>query len=437
MKSNRCFILLGFLFALLGLCFEGQARQMEPGKTIIHFWYSLPSKYENLMKELVAEYNGRHPYLEVRTRNFELRRELQEHLKEGSDLPDIALINPLWQEELITRGRLVPVEDLMLRVGTSIKVVAKMDTFGSLWRGCEKDGKLWTLPYFAVNHAFLYNRDLFASREITGPPACWGEVVALGKRITSPEAGIWGFYPTISPENIVDIYRIFASSPGKMQKIWTLQGQKVLEIWVDMVNKYKISPFEEPEDPGKVAMFIGTTEDLLKAHKNGVRLHAARLPGIRGEIEDLEITSVAILKHSTVGLDKLWHFAYWLTEFPQELRWSLATCYLPANKQVTLSAGYFNFLSEVPAMRVFLKILESPKSRPSESVSDAVNKNLGDRLRLALKGKIPVKELLARPTEWVEALLRSHPLHTDPQARRDPAYSIYQAEAAGRVTENR
>lgn len=392
-----------FVVCMLLSCSGVYAKQDADNQ--FAFWYSLPDEYHHIMAELVAEYNKDKPLQTVTVRNFKEPNELYTALLEGNEYPDVALIDASWQEELIDKGCLVPVEDQMLKISSSIRVVAKMDTFKPLWNSCVYEDKLWTMPFFAVNHALMYNPEMFKDKAITKPPVSWGEIVDLGKKLTDPAQGTWGFYIplTSSHKELAYLYQIFlwqaggeVNSPDELKVAYNSElGQKALQFWVDVIHKYKIAP-SRPEEIGKVAMLIGTPKKYLECSKKGIKIKVVNWPVKNKMVGDIEVTSVAIFKNTSSRVEKMWNFVYWITEFPQGLRWSMATHYLPANKQVTLSPGYFGYLEKNPGLRTFIALLDKGKAKPGlkDWHYEAIMGDLGEKIYEALSGRLTVQDAL-------------------------------------------
>lgn len=399
-------------------CFAYAAAKADKGPATFNFWYCLPPEYNAQMTELVQEFNKEKPHSTMVARNFRTPRELYAALLDGKETPDVALIDASWQEELIAKGSLVSVEDQMLKIATSIRVVAKMDTYKPLWKSCVAGEKLWTMPYFAINHALLYNPDMFKNKAIAKPPVSWGDIVELGKKLTDSATGVWGFYIPLgaSSKELAYLYEIFlwqaggnVDSPEQLKVAFDSElGQKALQFWVDVIHKHKIAPSRSLPDLKNVGMCVGSTRDYLDSVKKGVNLKVVNWPIKNKEVGDIEVTSVALFKSSPERVDKMWEFTYWLTEFPQAIRWSMNTHYLPANKQVTLSPGYFEYLNKNPGLRTYLALLEKGAAKPGMKDWDyeAIMTELGDKIAEALSGKLTVQDALNKAALRANSMIR-------------------------------
>jgi multiple sugar transport system substrate-binding protein len=419
MKMARllCIALTMLLLWSLSISAHGATAKGE-GSTQFTFWYCISPEHEHLMTELLAEYNKEKPHQVMVARNFRAPRELYSALMEGKETPDVALIDSSWMEELVNKGKLEAVEDQMLKIASSIRVVAKMDTFKPLWNSCVMNEKLYIMPYYAVNHAFMYNPAFFKDKGITKPPVCWGDIVEMGKKLTDSGTGTWGYYIPLSaqPKDLAYLYEIFlwqaggdVYSPTELKVAYDSEfGQKALQFWVDVIHKHKIAPSRPLADLSKVGMLLGTPKDFLESSKKGVNFKVVSWPIKNKQVGDIEITSVAIFKSSPERMEKLWQFTYWLTEFPQASKWALQTPYLPANKQVTLSPMYFEYLQKYPGIRTFIALLEKGCAKPGMKDWDyeTIMGDLGEKISEALSGKVTVQEALNKAAVRANSIIR-------------------------------
>lgn len=394
-----------FLFFLTGIVFA---------KTTINFWYSIPEEYNVHMKKLVENFNEEHQYYHVIVKNFKGPKELKDAL-DGGNLPDVAIIDACWQNELAMSEKIIPVEDLMNNAGSTLKVVLKMDTFPTLWESCIYNGSLWSLPYYALNQALIYDSVLLREKKIKFPPKSWSDIVKHGKALTSSEDGQWGFFVPLnsSSEEVAHYFQSFlwqaggeiCDSQGKLS-INSPTAVKTLNFLRDLVKKHKISPENFYENPQKVAMRLGTSEDFLKLKKRGCDVKVAPLPKNKESVNFMQLSSLVVFKGSKkVEPSKCWYFIYWLSEFPQASFWSLNTPYLPANRQVTLSPEYFEYLENNPEIRVYLAQLKNSRISHNIPGYDEVLVKIGDKVKIVLVEDIGIEEALKQITLEVNSLL--------------------------------
>ncbi|MFH1454515.1 MAG: extracellular solute-binding protein [Armatimonadota bacterium] len=383
MKIKKIFLKLTLLLLLCGVLLNLPA---QANKIDIHFWYSIPPEYSPLMSRLIEEFNQKKAYYNVIPRNFESQEELFNALMKGDEVPNVALINAGWQSTLVNTGRIEMLEDIMDKVGSTLKVIFKMDTFKSILKTAYYKDKIWSMPFYAVNYAILYNPDILKTYKLKAPPKTWAELLEVGKKIKKN-----GGYVITIPANsdVRELGRIFASFlmqyGGDLSDSGAEEYAKVMSFYSDLVNKHNICAIEDI-NTDKVLMFIGDAQDYLDYKRKGVNLKAAPMLKHNKRASYIDAYNLVIFKSDKLDPMKAWNFIYWISEFQRSLIWSLETPYLPAHKQVTLSPGYFQFLQDNPDMRVFLSELKVGNTETDLYNYEVSIKKIGESFKMVIRG---------------------------------------------------
>lgn len=393
-----------FLIFFIAVSFLPAFSAPENPNEIV-FWYHLPSPYDKKFEEMVEKVSEHNSHLKFKFVRYNSFGDLRRALEKTEKYPDMALIDASWQDDLISKDAIVPAEDLMEKVGSSIKVVFKMDTFPIVCQSCMKDGKIWTMPAFALNHALLYNQDIFKANKIQRPPRSWSELLETGKKLAPKNSENAGFLLPLDGDNaeLALLFQIFLWQSGgdiynSEKSSFAFHNDSGLSALQFMVNLKKMTPEKGINDLKKVAMTIGTIKDLYKWEEVGINVGVAPIPVQKNKVSDLSVYSVAIFKNKP---EKSYHVAYWIVEFQQQLYWTLNTPFIPANKQVTLSPPYFEFLKSHPGYRNFVRVLANGKLSPGAKDYDKVLERLGEKIKEALSGKMPPKEALEKALEAI------------------------------------
>lgn len=390
-----CFLLL-FVFMTPGLFAATNS------KDVFVLWYSMPQEDKTAFETIIAEYNETNKFgMKIDAKHFSNKADLKKALFESTDMPDIALIDVAWQEELVRTTKIKPVEDIIREISTMMLIVMKNDTFKPVWEACKTEDKLWTMPYYSTSHALIYDKAIFKEYKIKAPPATWNDLVVIGKKLTDSSKGRWGLALTTrnDPEELANVFQIFLwqmnsdiqKSPGEFQ--YDEKATKLLKFWVELASIHKVLPIALPDDYTRVAMFVGNSSDYFKQKGVGRELSVVPLPKKEKKVTVLDVTSVAIFKAEPVKIRKSWNFVYWLTEHQQAVKWGLTSPYIPANKQVTLCPEYFNYLNENPGMRIFINELKSARLDSSREKYAEGMKSLGEKIENALQGKMKIEDV--------------------------------------------
>ena len=414
-----------------------EAKKPKPPDNIVRVWYSLPQRQAAVFEELVGRYAAEHPKLVFQVRHFGSMHELHDELVGSAEQPHLALIDSCWQKELAGKNRLVQAEAQMERVGTMAKIVAKADTFPGMWEAVQLDGRTWTLPAFADVDALLYDAERIQRAGVKKAPKTWDQVLAVAKKCTDPKLKTCGLaLPLDEPDELAELFHVErlqwvekpdapkpaagkatkgkpaaakpapaptpapASAPkadeGPVVEDPELKASAyagVAQYWLDLAHKHKVLSLEA-EKRAEAAMYVGSLDELLVAQGAGRKVEAWPLPTFGKPAAHMKLYTMAIMNVDTNHVERHWETAHWLTEFAQELEMSTRSGVLPANKQVTLSPPYYQFLQGHPGVRCFLAQLPYARPYSHDATFEATLAGLGRRLREGLEHPKPVKDIL-------------------------------------------
>ena len=353
------------------------------------FWHAFNEEQSKSLDSLISTYKEKNPSVDIQVRRFGSKADLRDELmkSDANTLPDIAAIDSAWQSELNNAGKLLPVDDQILK---SVRIALKMDTYSPLWKASEFDGKLLTLPYVAYNYALVYDVDALADKGIKTPPTNRNQIFRFAKKLTETEKGVYGFYlPAGKDVEIAYVFNIFLAqiSPEDQKLDVTgldgVNAEKILYYFDDLLNAYN---YAQSDDPAKAAMFVGSPEDVIKAYGTRENLKAVNWAG-KNKVGNTVLTNLALMNKTNADPEAAWFFMYYLAEFPQLQKFVLASPVFPANKQVTLSPNYFEFLQKYPVLRTYLTLMGKYPVKPAIDNHEHVINNHGKAINKALVEK--------------------------------------------------
>lgn len=420
---NRRKIIFHLLFILAAAFFflNITTSAAEAQETEITLWHTIPEKYQPLFNSFVNEYlETTHGLVKVSYVHFKSEEELYNKLLTGNELPDIALIDTRWQDAIKNKRKVEYVEDMMKKiVGTSIFVSFKTDTFTEMWESSEdqSNGKLLSMPFSAYNNALVINEEVINFLEIKKNPAKWEDFLVIGKQIKE-SAGKDGAAKTFaeyqcfhipsdqSPLELAGFFQVFLWQwnkdifekfmDGELVSFDGAEGKAVLIMFYDMIHKHKIAS-TYASDKVNTVMCISTPKEYLERVQMGKPIKVVPLPFRARARNNMTVLSFMVFKGANDNkLEKIWNLLYHLCEFKTGLKWSLATPYIPPNKQITLSPNYFHFLQANPGMRVFIQQLKHSQVSIVDENKAKIMNILGENIKLALANKITIDECLEK-----------------------------------------
>jgi multiple sugar transport system substrate-binding protein len=156
------------LLLLAGAC----SSDAEPeGRRTLDFW-ALGREGE-LVRELIPEFERRHPELRVRVQQIPWSAAHEKLLTAfaGGALPDVIQVGSTWIPELVAVGALEPLD---ARIDASA-AVRPGDFFAGMLEMGVVAGATWALPWYADTRLLFYRRDLFEAAGWPRAPRSWGE----------------------------------------------------------------------------------------------------------------------------------------------------------------------------------------------------------------------------------------------------------------------
>jgi multiple sugar transport system substrate-binding protein len=172
------------LLAVAGFWWAGRSREPKstPGRTVIS-WYMVITPLRELYAAEVAEFEKRHPNIEVRifwVPGSEYNVKLKT-LAAAGQLPDLFFSGDVWLSYLLPFTR-----DLTPLVRRDAKEFALDDFYPEIRRAMQLDGKDYILPEYMNLSLLYYNRGMFAAAGLPEPAAewTWDDYVRAGQALT-------------------------------------------------------------------------------------------------------------------------------------------------------------------------------------------------------------------------------------------------------------
>ncbi|MCD4782669.1 MAG: extracellular solute-binding protein [Candidatus Eremiobacteraeota bacterium] len=411
--TKKKLIVFGLLLLTTFLVVNFATPIAQAKQRVITVWHALPKKHIPLFESLILEYQSTlHNMARFEIIAFKTPEQLHNKLIKSKERPDIALIDAKWLKAIKGKSDLVCIEDFIKsNIGNSVFISFKNDTFKSMWKNSKHGGKLIAMPFCASNRALLIDTRALEMLKMKKHPRMWGDLIVVGKKYMKDGSEmrsekVWAFHIPAGekPEALAAFFQVFLWQIDRdvvepflgvdLAGFDSAESKRVLAMLVDMVHKHKIVSVEAV-DKEKAMMFVGTPKDYLFLNQTGGNIKVVPWPGKRRSKNDLTVYSFVMFNSNDKNkLEKMWNMIYHVCEFRSALKWSLATPYLPPNKQVTLSPDYFSFLEGNPGMRTFLQQLKNSHLAPMDARRAVVMRILGQHLKMALAKEMAVEDSL-------------------------------------------
>lgn len=256
------------------------------------------------------------------------------------------------------------------------------------------EGTVYGVPLFRGMGVLFYNTDMFAAAGLAGPPTTQEEYLDFAQKLTQRDAN---GNPVVSGWSL----RLSGGGAGVAEKFWTIMhqyggaviretadggwvngydndaGRATLQLYVDLVNKYKVVTPELKSDAegfelGATAMFQRESWVIGDIADKAPDLNYATAPLPRGTI------SLPVNLYVTNDKPEAFEFAQYLVK-PEFQVWLLENVGWLPNRQ---DVDYQVVLDKIPQLDAFLNVPEGHVlfTLPGITPLDEILTRLAERL---------------------------------------------------------
>lgn len=386
----------------------------------VEFWYALPGESGDVVKKLVQSFNDAHKNIHVNATYVPTNERLQKltaALGAGNP-PDLYTAGPPDVGQLAGNDQVAAIDDL-----TNGKL--KADMFYPGPRGvAEANKKLVAVPVSAGVVGLYYNKDLFDKNGITSPPQTWDELIADAKKVTDESKGQYGIILPTSPDvYTTSIWQCFLwqnggdliSSDGKKAIFNSNEGVEALQLWVDLVQKYKVAPLLNLSQDTSIQTFGKGQSGMVPAmplfvesvKKFPFQTVTSVLPKAKKQASTLGGWYLTIPKksqHQQAAAELL----QWLIQPENVTQWNIGTGSVPTSSGVKDSQPYQSYLKQTPNAGAFVQSMDFAKAPPAIPQYSSISKLIAEAISKALYQKLTPKEALDEAAKKADALLQGN-----------------------------
>jgi len=388
----------------------------------IEFWNYWDGQNGKAIASLIDEFNASHPTIKVKNVTVpwgELLPKLQAGIA-GKNPPPVAAVDIAWMAKMHRSGVLVPLDAAAQKANLSMD-----DFYPALLEYGRYQGKIQALPVSTNNLALFYNKDLFKKAGLNPdqPPKTWDELRSAAKKIAALGGGIqgmeiytqagdngegltWQFQPylwQVGSEYLAENY----SKPG----FNNAAGEKALKFLVDLIQVDKVTQPGQwgAFDKGQAGMRIdGSWMVGIWAGQANFQWGTAMIPVPDGGKPATNMGGEQVFVFQTT-LEKqaaATEFALWLASTPVQVKWDIATGFMPVKKSVAADAKIVEWAKKEPRLLAFVEQQQYAHARPPIPEYPDTSLAFAKEVEKAFYGKVTVKEALANAEKAVSAALK-------------------------------
>ncbi len=300
----------------------------------------------------------------------------------SGDVPDVSSTNAFWVMRLAGADAIVPLDDL-LSADELAKLKADTNIMGEFF---DVKGKrmAWLVDQRGV--ALCYNKDMFkeAGLNPSVSPETWDDVVEFGRKLAKDTNGDgildqygYDMYSSVQQYTLIHWgYPLLAFGGTLMNADRTdvtfqePPGVAALQLWVDLVNKYKISAVTQDQQQmtdfiaGRVAMGIHEIHILATRDRMGFDIGVGEIPKKVRRGFYTAGQSMVVMKDAK-NIKGAVDFLKWFTSPEPATRFAMRHDNFPARKSGLDLPFYKDYLAKDPDYIPFAKSLEYSFTKPN------------------------------------------------------------------------
>jgi multiple sugar transport system substrate-binding protein len=407
----------------------------ESGKVELTYWPAANPVEVDFAKQVVKEWNAKHPDIQVKVQPLPASRSTEEVLLASiaaGTTPDVTSnINPGAVGQFVQAGGMLPIDEIPGAMETILERTPKetVEAFRS------KDGHLYQVPWKGNPILILYNKKLF--REAGLDPekpdlSTYSKFLYAARKLTKDTNGdgkpdIWAIAPNVEQtwwQRFFDFYPwyIAATEGSTLLKDGKAafnneQGLEVMNFFRTLFSE-KLAPQSTFKENlftlGKVSMVITGPWALADVKKQAPNMEIGVLPipvpdsmaGKKQVITYGDPKNIGIFR-TTKHPKETWEFVKFLISKENDLKFLQMTQQIPFRAGLTEDPEAKRFLDQNPVLARFVE--QAPYTRAvddTDKVTDVFDALSLEYQQAAVMGKKDPKQALNDAEQKINQLLK-------------------------------
>jgi multiple sugar transport system substrate-binding protein len=400
--------LLALLLAVLAPALGGSPPHVHaaPPTPLRLVAYYRTGLLQDVMQQLVAEYNASHPAVVVRLEYVpfaDLRRYLLVANASG-ELPDVAVIDNPDHAFFAEEGLLLDITDRVQRWS------GNGHFFAGPWRSTFLRGRQYGVPFTNNCLALFYDKAALAAAGVRVPET-WEQLRAAARRLTTPgryglaigavhsEEGTFQLLPWLLSAG-ADLTRL--DSPASIRSLAFLRSLIVDGSMSPEVIDWTQGDAQKQFSAGRAAMMVNGPWSILQLERDAgdrdLRYGIVRIPRDARSSTPLGGENIAITRHAHV--EEAWDFVQFVTSREAMERAGRRRGFLPPRTDVLGSGEGWG---GDPAFRVFMDLMPDAVPRGPHPRWPELSELLQGALQEALSGAQSPRDALSEAQRRLRA----------------------------------
>jgi multiple sugar transport system substrate-binding protein len=415
-------IVIGMISVMQMGCSKTEEKSSKT--TIVLGYYALPGDPEKVMKQLIADFQVKHPDIQVVTQVSPYEEFFQKLKTQvaANKAPDVWLSDGVFVPAYAERGvlkELTPWIDRDLQRKDYLMVESHMDN----------DGKIWAFPQGLQVLVLYYNKKLFDEAKLAYPTKDWtlDDLLKAAKKLTKSKKGNgqidqYGF--TVGLEITGSWYPVIKQFGGMLldktltkSEINNPQTIQAIQYMCDLINKEKVAPsladitslgLSTNLFPSQaVAMQYGLYGRSIAANNSHVDYDVEMIPkGPGGRVVPAIANAWVIFnKSSPEKQAAAWEWIKFYSGKEPQLTWAKLGEAIPINREVAYSDAFLGIPTPPHNRKAFLDSLQYAHTMDVNGCWEEWTDAFSAALEPALNGKADAKTTAALADKNVQEVL--------------------------------
>ena len=398
---------------------DTQAEEAAVEPVEIVFWHQYDSANAEMMAQLVEEFNSANPDIRVTAvvqPSYDEYKTLLQTSILSNTTPDVAAVDLIWVPGLVSNEAVQPLDELIAAdsefdLADFYTLLAEYDVI---------NGSRYAIPVSANNMQVIWNKDLFeaAGLDPETPPVTWEEMQAMAEQCANPDEGVVGFefYTQPTGEGITWQFQVwlwaagaeFLNADNSAAAFNSPEGLEALTFVSDMLDgKGSVPAAWGAFGDGKACMQLDGSWLFGYRKDAPFEWGIAAVPGPEaGQTASNIGGEHLIMFKNSENQEATWRFMSFLSSTETQLKWDMATGFLPIRQSVGENADYLNWINETePRMLPFAEGMASAHARPATPYYNEISDAFSREIQKAMLGETTPEEALASAEEAVNEIL--------------------------------
>lgn len=413
MKRIICLLVSLFLISC------SSPKKITSSQKVITLWETYNNEEHEVFCQLVKEFEEKNPDIKIRVQRIPWGEHLTK-LKVAmitNTAPDIARVDLAFMPRLVKSRSVLKLNQFGAEklVGELVPAAINANIFPENYydeKSTSTEKGIYGLPDQITGVALFYNKKLFRECGITKPPETWQEFIEVGKKLTNPQKGQYGFAADLGLWWTFPFFNTYGakliSDDGKKCLLDSPRAKEALQLKVDLYRKYHLEAGAWQAGAISPDMgFINATYAMifsgpwnLKRFKNaGLDFGVALIPkGPAGTSTNVGGTDMVILRRAKYPKD-CYRFLEYFCSAPVQAKWATLLGQIPVN----LKSYPLVDTKDMPELRVFMEQMKTAIPRPPVLDYDELENVMAREMYAALSGAKSVEEALKDAVKDINA----------------------------------